>query len=126
MEILAYVAVALVLVAGGIWLQKYLDNKYDFLVYSLESIIAALVTLVVWVLAYFLYEPGTADALWIEIASGFFVFGLGIATPLWLLVRDIRGSNVFWGFLAFIYQLLAASTAVLLVVLLVARLLDKD
>jgi hypothetical protein len=125
-EILAYISIALTIIGVGIALTKFLYRHHDFQVFTLTSISAATLSVVAWVLAYFLYEPGTAAQLWIEIAAGAFVFLLGVVLPFWLLIQNIRGTNLFWGLLAFIYQLLVVSTLVLLLLMLILRLMDTD
>lgn len=126
MEILAYIAIISAIIAGGIWLNGYLRGKYGFSVFTYQAMLVSLITVAVWTLAYFYYKPGTADALWIEVVAGLFVFLLGLVAPFWLLIQNIRGSNFFWGLLAFIYQLLVVSTIVLVVLILIARLMDSD
>ena len=124
-EILAYVAVVLTVVGVGIALSIHLKRRYDFLVFTTTSVSAATLAVIAWLLIYFLYEPGTATQLWVEIAAGAFVVLLGVALPFWLLVQNIRETNFFWGLLAFVYQLLVVTTVVLLLVLLILRLMDN-
>lgn len=127
MENLAYTGVVLAIIAGGIWLNRYLRVKYEFSIFfSYQAILVPLITVAIWILAYFYYKPGTADALWIEVAAGLLVLILGVVAPFWLLLQDIRGSNFFWGLLAFIYQFLVVSTVVLLVLIVILRLMDSD
>lgn len=125
-EILAYIAVVLTVIGVGVALTMYLDRKYDFFVFTAASVGAATLMVIAWVLVYFFYEPGTATQLWVEIAAGAFVVLLGIFLPLWLLYQNIRSTNLFWGLLAFIYQILVVTTVVLLVVFLFLRLMDTD
>lgn len=125
MEILAYVALAVALIGGAVFLHNYLDDKYGFYVFSASTIGLAFISVVAWVLTWYYYQPGTAEALWIEIAAGVFVAIFAVIAPLGLLIYDIRESNFFWGLLAFAYQLLAVSTLVLLVLAVLARAMDS-
>ena len=126
METLAYIAIVLAIIVIGIGLSRHLDNKYSFAVFSPTSVGATFAAAVTWVLAVALYEPGSAQELWVEVAAGAFVLFAGVVLPIWLLVKNIRETNFFWGLLAFVYQLLAVATVVVLLLLLILRLTDKN
>ena len=125
MEILAIISAVLVLTIGGIALKSYLDIERDFFIFSSELMGAATVTMIVWILAYFFYEPGSADAMWIEILAGLLILVAGVCLPVWLLVQDIRGGGLFWGPIAFLYQLLAVITVVFAILSVAIRLNEK-
>ncbi len=80
METLAYIAIVLVIIVIGIGLVRHLDDKYSFAVFSPASVGTTFATAVTWVLAVALYEPGSAQELWVEVAAGAFVLFAGVVS----------------------------------------------
>lgn len=124
MEILAYIFIAVILLVCSIALHRYLYRKYGFKTYSFKALGLLAMTISAWVLIYYFYQPGTADNALIEALASLFVVGLGIFLPLYLLVSNIRKTNLLWGMVAFVFQLLATATTVIFLSLLLDSLND--
>jgi hypothetical protein len=120
-EYLAAAALATLLTWGGIRLSRAMAKRYQFKVFSRGAVAKLLGAIIVWLMAFVLYEPGTASSALVELGAAAFVFGVGVGLPLWLWVQDIRASSFTWGTISFVYQLLFSATVGILLVLLINR-----
>ena len=126
MEILAYIAIAVILLIGGMTLSRYLERKYDFETFSLKSIGLLALTAIAWILTYYYFDPNGNDNVIINIFAYAFVICFDALVPLYLLIVNIRKTNLFWGVFAFLYQMIVTLSAVILVLLVFDRFSNDE
>jgi len=125
MEFLAFAAFVVILILMAFKLNQYLERKYNFTALSGKAIGLLAVSAIGWFLTAAYYDPATLDNAFIKVFSLLFVIGFDALIPLYVLITNIRKTSLFWGLLAFLFQMLVTATAVILIFLMFARWSDK-
>ena len=83
-----------------------------------------MLTAIAWTLTYFYFDPSGSDSTIINILAYLFVVGFDALVPVYMLITNIRKTNLLWGVVAFLYQIIATATAAILILLVFTRLND--